>query len=170
MADNEQRLLRRYIRESLVSELDLSDVTKGVKGILGFGSGTGTIDKWFSNFMSRQLDSVGKSADKFIGQKLDQLLPSDVLKNIEKYSKKSGESSSTVLAKLVSGWIDEADELFEVEFSNDEKKQIYQFATDEYANALKKDNSSVKNALDLVKRKLDAKYGTRRANSKEKIK
>jgi hypothetical protein len=161
MADNEHRLLRRYIKESLMSELGLGDIAKGIGGVLGIGpSGKSSIDKWFSGFMSRQLDAVGKQADDWIGQKLDQVLPDSVLSNIDKYARKSGEkSSSTVLAKVVSGWIDDVEEMTEKEFSEDQKKQIYQFAVNEYAASLKKDPDA-KNALALVKRKLDTKYGS----------
>lgn len=171
MADNEHRLLRRYIKESLVSELGLGDIAKGVGDVLGIGSsGKSSIDKWFSGFMSRQLDAVGKQADEWIGKKLDQVLPDNVLLNINKYAQKSGEkSSSTVLAKVVAGWLDGVEEMMEKEFSEDQKKQIYQFAVDEYAAALKKDPDA-KKALALVKRKLDMKYGSLLSKPKEQAK
>jgi hypothetical protein len=44
------------------------------------------------------------------------------------------------------------------EFSNQQKKQIYQFATDEYAAIIKKD-PDLKKASSLVKRKLDLQFG-----------
>jgi hypothetical protein len=171
MADNEHRLLRRYIKESLVSELGLGDIAKGVGGVLGIGpSGKSSIDKWFSGFMSRQLDAVGKQADEWIGQKLDRILPDSVLSNIDKYAKNSGEkSSSTVLAKVIAGWIDDVEEMTEKEFSEDQKKQIYQFAANEYAAVLKRDPDA-KKALALVKRKLDMKYGSLLSKPKEQAK
>ena len=157
----ERRLLREYIKESIVvSEVDLAGFAKTAGDFLGFGGGSGsTVDKWFSNFLDRQLDAVGEKADEWIGQKLGEILPDSVLTKIDQYAKKTGESSaSNVLTKITSGWIEETEEALDKEFSNQQKKQIYQFATDEYAAIIKKD-PDLKKASSLVKRKLDLQFG-----------
>lgn len=165
----ECRLLREYIKESIViSELDVGGFAKKAGEFLGFGGGSGsTVDKWFSNFLDRQLDAVGEKAEEWMGQKLDKILPDSVLAKIDQYAKKTGESSaSNVLAKITSGWIEETESALDKEFSNQQKKQIYQFAIDEYVAIIKKD-SDLKKAASLIKRKLDLEFGTLLAKSEK---
>ena len=166
----ERRLLREYIKESIViSELEVGAFAKKAGEFLGFGGGSGsTVDKWFSNFLDRQLDAVGEKAEEWMGQKLGEILPDSVLAKIDQYAKKTGESSSAsnVLAKITSGWIEETESALDKEFSNQQKKRIYQFATDEYAAIIKRD-PDLKKAASLVKRKLDLEFGALLTKSKK---
>ena len=158
----ERRLLREYIKESIViSELEVGEFAKSAGKFLGFGGGGGsTVDKWFSNFLDRQLDAVGEKAEEWMGQKLGEILPDSILSKIDQYAEETGESSaSNVLAKITSGWIEETESALDKEFSNQQKKRIYQFATDEYAAIIKRD-PDLKKAASLVKRKLDLEFGT----------
>ena len=161
---NDNRLLRKYIRESLLVEKSfLDDITSsiggGIKGALGFGKGKSGPQKWFADFLGRQLDSAGQKFDQALGQKLDQILPDELKSKIAAYEKQSGESSSTSLAKVVSAWIDEVEDMNDKQFTSTEETQISDYAASEYAAILRKD-PDVKKALILVKRKLDMKYGT----------
>jgi len=157
----EQRLLRKYIKESLVTELGFSDVALD----LGRNFGTYASDwgprSWFADFMSRQMDKLGDSADEWIGAKLDAVLPDALKSRVEQYSQElTGESSSTVLSKVVAGWIEEVEDLIRERFPSSEKREIYRFAADEYAQVLRR-NPDVKKAIEQVKRRLDIKYGSR---------
>ena len=165
----ERRLLREYIKESIVvSEVDLAGFAKTAGNFLGFGGGSGsTVDKWFSNFLDRQLDAVGEKAEEWIGQKLGKILPDDVLAKIDQYAEETGESSaSNVLTKITSGWIEETEVVLDKKFSNQQKKKIYQFATDEYVTIIEKD-PDLKKAASLVKKKLDLEFGTLLSKSKK---
>lgn len=156
----ERRLLREYIKESIVvSEIDLGGIARSVGKAVGIGGKESTTGKWFSNFLDRQLDAIGKNADEWIGQKLDEILPDSILKKINDNSKEEGESSSSeVIAKITAGWIEQTEAVSDKEFSNQQKKQIYQFSAKEYAAFLKKD-PDLKKASSLVKRKLDLEFG-----------
>ena len=165
----ERRLLREYIKESIViSELEVGEFAKSAGKFLGFGGGGGsTVDKWFSNFLDRQLDAVGEKAEEWIGQKLGKILPDDVLAKIDQYAEETGESSaSNVLTKITSGWIEETEVVSDKKFSNQQKKKIYQFATDEYVTIIEKD-PDLKKAASLVKKKLDLEFGTLLSKSKK---
>jgi|GEM_PF-3151251 len=166
----EQRLLRKYIKESLVTELGFTDVALDVGRNFGTHASDWGPSSWFANFMSRQMDKLGDSADEWIGTKLDAVLPGALKNRVEQYSQElTGESSSTVLSKVVAGWIEEVEDLIRERFPSSEKRQIYRFAADEYAQILRR-NPDVKKAIEQVKRKLDIKYGariSRPAKSKE---
>jgi len=165
----ERRLLREYIKESIIiSELDVGEFAKSAGKFLGFGGGSGsTVDKWFSNFLDRQLDAVGEQAQEWIGQKLGKILPADVLTKVDQYAEETGESSaSNVLTKITSGWIEETEVVSNKEFSNQQKKRIYQFATDEYVTIIEKD-PDLKKAASLVKQKLDLEFGKLLSKSKK---
>ena len=164
----DNRLLRKYIRESLISELGLSDLGDVLHGSIGLSKGQGGIQKWFANFLKRQLDKTGEKIDGYLGQKLDDVLPDEVKQRLSKHEKTSRTSSSESLAKVVSTWISETEELLNKEFSSVEEKQITDFAASEYAEALKK-NSDVSHALFLVKKKLDIRYGASLSKSTQKI-
>lgn len=171
----DHRLLRKYIKESLLTEKSFLDdisssVSSGIKGALGFDSkGKKGPQKWFADFLNRQLDSAGEKIDKALGQKLDQLLPDDLKTKVAQYEKQTGESSSTSLAKVVSSWIEDFEEMSDKEFTSAEEKQISDYAASEYAAILRKD-PDVKKALILIKRKLDMKYGSLLSKSKKKTK
>lgn len=162
-------LLRKYIRESLVTELDFSDVSKAFKSNLGLSKGTSGPQKWFGDFLSRQLDKAGKEIDSYLGQRLDAILPDDLKKKIAQYEKTSGEKPTENLAKVVSAWIKETEEMSGKDFSSAEEKQISDFAAKTYAEVLKKESDTQK-ALLLVKRKLDMYYGSSLSKASKKTK
>lgn len=165
----DNRLLRKYIRESLTLELGLNDVSSVLLGNTQLSKGRGGIQKWFANFLSRQLDKAGEKIDIYLGQKLDSMMPDEVKQKLAKYEKTSGirNTSSENLAKVVSAWMSETEDLLKKDFSSAEEKQIADFAAREYAEALK-NNSDVPRALLLVKKKLDMKYGTSLSKSPQK--
>lgn len=157
-----QLLLRRYIRESLTTEVGISDVVKGAASFLGFGKGSGGSgpDKWFADFLGRQLDSAGEKIQDYLGDKLSDVLPDDVKSKLKNYhDNKSGDDDlSTSLAKVVSGWVSTVEELTKKKIPSQQKEELYTFATITFADALKT-NANVKSGLVLVKKKLDEKYG-----------
>lgn len=174
MSKNDRLLLRRYIKESLLLEKSggsdfFSSVTSGAKGMLGFGDGKSGPQKWFAKFIDKQLDQAGEKIDKWLGKKLDDLLPDETKTALATYEKESGESYSTSLTKVVDEWIKDIEDMADAEFNSAQKKEIYEFASKEYAAILKKD-SDVKKALLLIKRKLDMKYGTLLSKDKSKAK
>jgi len=165
---NDHRLLRKYIKESLsLHEVGLSDLKGMARGALGFGDSKSGPQKWFASFMGRQLDKAEKKIDSWLGEKLDAILPDDVKAKIKDYEKESGESASTTLTKVIEEWMSDIEDMADKEFDPAQKKQIYEFASKEYAAILKKD-SDVKKALLLIKRKLDMKYGSLLSKEKEK--
>jgi hypothetical protein len=167
---SDHRLLRKYIRESLLIEkFDdsstsggiFSDVTSGIKGALGFGKGKGGPQKWFADFIGRQLDTAGEKLGDYLSQKLDDALPENIKANISQYEKQSGEKSAISLTKVVSGWIEEFEDFVEQDLKPAEKKAIYEFAAEEYSNLLKK-GTDVEKALFTIKYKIDEKFGRQR--------
>lgn len=164
---SDHRLLRKYIRESLVSEKFGDGAGNFIKGNLGLASGKSGPQKWFAQFMGKQLDTAGERIDKWVGGVLDGLLPSELKTKISSYQKETGESASTSLTKVVQGWISDIEDMSDREFDKTQKKQIYEYASKEYAALLKKD-SDVQKALLMVKRKLDMKYGNSLKDKKSK--
>lgn len=162
MSIDDHRLLRKYIRESLIKELDISDVGNVLSKSIGFrGKDQGGIRRWFANFLSRQLDKAGEKLSDYVSQKLDDALPENIKTNIAKYEKRSGEKSAISLTKVVSGWIEEFEDFVEQDLKPAEKKAIYEFAAEEYSNLLKKD-PDVEKALFVIKSKIDEKFGRQR--------
>jgi len=166
---SDHRLLRKYISESLVTELDFSALSNLAKGNLGLSRGKSGPQKWFADFLSRQLDAAGEQIDSYLGQNLDAILPDDLKQKISNYEKKSGEKSTENLAKVVSGWIKDFEDTLGKDFSSSEERQISDFAAKVYAEALKKDPDT-KKALVWVKRKLDMQYGASVSKSSKKTK
>ncbi len=156
-------LLRKYIKESLIVEdgvlSGLGGIVKTAGKAMGFGGDGGpgwfNPDQWFSSFLDRQLDSIGKNVNNYLADKLVKFLPADAQAKIQKSAGELGEESvSTGLTKVVSSWISGVEDMGNKKISEANKSKIYDVAVNEYVAALKKD-TDVKKALILVKNKLD---------------
>jgi hypothetical protein len=149
-----ERILRKYIRESLLREFGLKDVGKA----LGISGGP---DEWFSSFLSRQFGKMGKSIDKALGSKLEELLPDDFKQKVAAHAKEKNKSdvdASEPLAKMISTWMEEYEEITGKSLES-KVDEVLDVAAQEYAEAIQKDPKNLKKALLLAKKKLDAKYG-----------
>lgn len=155
---NRERLLRNYIRESLLSERSISDIGSGLKSALGFGDGKSGPQKWFADFMSRQLDAAGEKLGDYFVDKFENMLPDDVKAKLYAYEKEKKETYSESLVKVITAWIEEWENFIGLKLKSAEKEDIFNFAFDEYSKLLVKD-PDVKKAIIVVKNKVDEKFG-----------
>lgn len=160
----DEKVLKEYIREVLLTKEGLGDDVSGViggigKAITGLG-GSGKkpktgVDAWFAKFMQRQLDKGGEAVSKWLSTKLDTVLPEKIKQGI---SSSSGAKYGD-LANVVDGWIDEVESISGKTISDQKKKSLADDAAGVYEKALKKglDNQA---AIKQVKRALDLKYAS----------
>jgi hypothetical protein len=131
----DKRLLEVYVKE-VISEIRFDRSKKN----------------WFSQLLKRNLDSVGKAMSQFLSAKLDKFLPSDLLDKLSA-------GSTDDLSRVVSKWIEDAEEFSEKNIDKKTKEEIMEYAARIYARALKK-YSDAKKALMATKSSLDVKYAS----------
>lgn len=179
--NKEHRLLREYIRETLSEDIksSLFDVGSSAKGLGStvakmFGGDSKTAsapERWFKEFLKGQLDKTGKAISTALASKLDELLPDEVKKAIEKKksAKPSGSSGSEYdeLAKVINAFIKSAEKKAGQSLAEDKVNEITDFAAQEYAKAMKVAPDQRK-ALRQVQVALVAKYSAKIPNEKNK--
>lgn len=174
---NDHRLLRRYIKESLMQEkIDtaaLGKIAKGFGGAFGLGNDAKSgPQKWFADFMGRKLDAAGKALSQYFGEKLTNLLPDEMRQAVLASSPSKGDSQEIgdSLAKIVNGWMEHAEEVSGKDIPKDKKKEIVDYATEVYVKAIKQNPKNEQLALVKVTKALDAKYGSQKSEKGEKKK
>lgn len=173
---NDHRLLRAYIKESLIlnEKIDASGLKKAAKGLVGFGDSSASgPQKWFANFMKKKLDDAGEHLSKYLGQKLTNILPDEMQQavlssqtSVSRQDDSRKDSLGEALAKIVDGWIEQTEEKIGESIPKAKKKEIVDFATEVYVKAIKKNPKGQKSALIQVTRELDAKYGSQKSEKK----
>ena len=169
----DEDLLRRYVRESL-KETRLLDEKGALGGSLssiagGFltpftgGEKKSGPQKWFEDFIGDKMSVLGKKLDMWLGKKLESMLPDEFLQAIEKSGKnrkEASEEASTGLARVVSTWIEDIEDVIGDSIPREKKREISEFAADEFSKYLKKYPEDPARALQQVKRALDMKYAS----------
>ena len=122
-----QLFLRRYIRESLTTESALDSLVKGANNL-------------FLNFLKRRWSSF----DKYLGEKLNELLPDELKKKIV-------DKQNNNIFDVVHKHLNKSNK----HFSENDKKRVYDQAVKTYVDSLKKgiDNDS---SIEAVQRFLDS--------------
>jgi hypothetical protein len=172
---NDHRVLRAYIKESLIlnEKIDVSGLKKAAKGLVGFGDSSASgPQKWLANFMKKKLDDTGEHLSKYLGQKLMNILPDEMQQvvlssqmSVSRQDDSREDSLGEALAKIVDGWIEQTEKIGE-SIPKAKKKEIVDFATEVYVKAIKKNPKGQKLALIQVTRELDAKYGSQKSEKK----
>ena len=146
---SDDKILRKYIRESLLTEFGLSDISS----IFGFGGSKGSgPQKWFSDFMSRQLDKASDDINDFLVAKISG-------NQVTSGSDDVKDDATEALADFLAVWFEDTEKASGKRFSKSEKEKVSSFAAEEFSNLMRK-TKNLKRALIEVKRKLDEQYAS----------
>lgn len=149
-------LLKQFIHETLSESSRLDEI--GLSDIFGFSFGKkqSRTGSWFSDFLKKKLDVVSDAASDYVSSKLSKHLP-------DKMMKRSGgidrEETGDILSYTVDQWARELESKGK-KFSRSQKRELYDLAAAEYAEAIRKSNDQNK-AIIQVYRALNSKYGSK---------